>query len=201
MSGEHWPPLSPLQTGLRGRCPRCGKGHLFQGFLKLRPSCEVCGLDYSFADPADGPAFFVMMFVCVPAAAFPLWLELNYNPPTWVHLVTTLPLILLTCIPSFGIYPIIVHGKPYDWRTLPAFFPIMFELTILFSAFTTVFALMIFSQLPKWYHPVFNWERFKKVTDDGFFLVIESRDPKFSESKTREVLEGMGGQHVTLIHD
>ena len=113
----------------------------------------------------------------------------------------TLTAILLTCIPSFGIYPIIVHGKPYDWRTLPAFFPIMFELTILFSAFTTVFALMIFSQLPKWYHPVFNWERFKKVTDDGFFLVIESRDPKFSESKTREVLEGMGGQHVTLIHD
>ena len=56
-------------------------------------------LDYSFADPADGPAFFVMMFVCVPAAAFPLWLELAYNPPTWVHLVTTLPLILLTCIP------------------------------------------------------------------------------------------------------
>ena len=99
MSGEHWPTLSPLQTGLRGRCPRCGKGHLFDGFLKIRPSCEVCGLDYSFADPADGPAFFVMMFVCVPAVAFPLWLELAYQPPTWVHLVTTLPLILLTCIP------------------------------------------------------------------------------------------------------
>ena len=109
--------------------------------------------------------------------------------------------VLLTTIPSFGIYPIIVHGKPYDWRTLPAFFPIMFELTILFSAFTTVFSLMIFNQLPKWYHPVFNWERFKKVTDDGFFLVVEARDPKFSESKTRELLEGIGGQHVTLIHD
>jgi len=93
MSGENWPTLSPLQTGLRGRCPRCGKGHLFDGFLKIRPSCEVCGLDYSFADPADGPAFFV------PAVAFPLWLELAYQPPTWVHLVTTLPLILLTCIP------------------------------------------------------------------------------------------------------
>ena len=109
--------------------------------------------------------------------------------------------VLLTCIPSFGLYPLIVHGKPYDWRTLPAFFPIFFELTVLFSAFTTVFALLAFNQLPKWYHPVFNWERFKKVTDNGFFLVIEARDPKFSEAKTRELLEGMGGQHVTLIHD
>ena len=72
---------------------------MFEGFLKLKPKCENCGLDYAFADPADGPAFFVMMFLCIPAVAFPLWLELAYNPPTWVHLVTTLPLILLTCIP------------------------------------------------------------------------------------------------------
>ena len=96
---DAYPPLSPMQTGVRGRCPRCGQGHLFKGFLTLAPKCEACGLDYSFADPADGPAFFVMMFVCVPAVAFPLWLELSYSPPTWVHLVTTLPLILLTCIP------------------------------------------------------------------------------------------------------
>ncbi|HYR58418.1 MAG TPA: DUF3341 domain-containing protein [Chthoniobacteraceae bacterium] len=109
--------------------------------------------------------------------------------------------VLLQCVPSFGLYPVIVHGKPYDWRTLPAFMPIFFELTVLFSAFTTVFALMIFNQLPKWYHPVFNWERFKKVTDNGFFVVIEARDPKFSESKTRELLESIGGEHVTLIHD
>jgi uncharacterized protein (DUF983 family) len=65
----------------------------------LRPKCEVCEPDYSFADPADGPAFFVMMFVCVPAVAFTLWLELAYEPPGGVHFVTTLPLILLTCIP------------------------------------------------------------------------------------------------------
>ncbi|MDB6153220.1 MAG: hypothetical protein JWL90_1673 [Chthoniobacteraceae bacterium] len=113
----------------------------------------------------------------------------------------TLTAVLLTFIPSWGIYPLIVHGKPYDWRTVPAFFPIMFELTVLFASFTTVFALMIFSQLPKWYHPVFNWERFKRVTDNGFFVVIEARDPKFSETKTRELLESIGGKHVTLIHD
>jgi hypothetical protein len=113
----------------------------------------------------------------------------------------TLTAALLTFVPSWGLYPMIVHGKPVDWRTVPAFFPIFFELTVLFSAFTTVFALLIFNQLPKWYHPVFNWERFKRMSDDGFFLVIEARDPKFSEGKTRELLEGIGGKHVTLIHD
>jgi hypothetical protein len=56
-------------------------------------------------------------------------------------------------------------------------------------------------QLPMWYHPVFNWDHFKKVTDDGFFIVIEARDPKFSELKTRELLESLGGKHVTLIQD
>ena len=92
----------------------------------------------------------------------------------------TLTATLLTFIPSWGIYPMIVHGKPWDWRTVPAFFPIMFELTVLFSAFSTIFALLIMNQLPKWYHPVFNWERFSRVTDDGFFLVIEAREYAFT---------------------
>ena len=109
--------------------------------------------------------------------------------------------MVLTLLPSTVLYPVIVHGKPTSFFTIPAYFPIMFELTVLFSAFTTVISLLIFNQLPKWYHPLFNWERFSRVTDNGFFLVIEARDPKFSESKTREFLEGIGGSHVTLIHD
>lgn len=99
MSERVWPELPPFQTGIRGRCPRCGEGHLFEGFLKLRPKCEVCDLDYSFADPADGPAFFVMMFACVPVVILALWLEVKYQAPLWVHLVTTLPFGILTCIP------------------------------------------------------------------------------------------------------
>ncbi len=94
-----WPTLSPLSTGLRGRCPRCGQGHLFQGFLKLAPRCEVCGLDYSFADPADGPAFFVICFACVPAVVLASWIEIHFEAPYWVHLFTSLPFLLLTCIP------------------------------------------------------------------------------------------------------
>src|SRR5436190_6777360 len=94
-----YPPLPPIQTGIRGRCPRCGQGHMFKGFLTLQPRCNVCGLDYSFADPADGPAFFVMMTMAFPAVGFGMWIELAYEPPLWVHLVTTLPLLLLLCIP------------------------------------------------------------------------------------------------------
>jgi len=96
--GEVWPKLEPIRTGIAGRCPRCGKGHLFKGFLTLREGCEVCGLSYEFADPADGPAFFVICFACVPAVVFALVLQIKLEPPFWVHLVTTLPLILVTCL-------------------------------------------------------------------------------------------------------
>jgi len=66
-------------------------------FLTLAPRCEVCGLDYSFADPADGPAFFAMSLACVPALAFAVWIQVNFEPPLWVHVVTTLPLIVACC--------------------------------------------------------------------------------------------------------
>ena len=78
---------SPVVTGLKGRCPRCGKGHMFQGFLKIRPTCEVCGLDLAFADAGDGPAFFVMSIVGIVVVALALWVEFTYEPRIWVHLV------------------------------------------------------------------------------------------------------------------
>lgn len=85
----------PIGRGLRGRCPRCGEGHLFQGFLTLRPACERCGLDYSFADAGDGPAVFVILlggFIVVFAA---MAVEFMYQPPYWVHAALWIPLILL----------------------------------------------------------------------------------------------------------
>jgi uncharacterized protein (DUF983 family) len=84
---------------LRGLCPRCGKGHLFSGFLSLRQSCEVCGLDYSFADPADGPAFFVICFGCVPTVLLALWLDVAQNASVLTQVSITGPFLLLTCIP------------------------------------------------------------------------------------------------------
>ena len=85
----------PIARGLRGRCPRCGEGHLFQGFLSLRSRCEHCGLDFNFADAGDGPAVFVILiggFVVVFAA---MVVEFAYQPPYWVHAALWIPLILL----------------------------------------------------------------------------------------------------------
>lgn len=94
----HEAAVSPAMAGLACRCPRCGKGHLFQGFLAPRPRCEACGLDYSFADAGDGPAIFVILlggFVVVFAA---LMVEFLYRPPYWLHAVLWGPLILLVTL-------------------------------------------------------------------------------------------------------
>ncbi len=97
MPDPAYPTQSPVACAVRSACPRCGRGHLFKGFLQVAPSCDACGLDYAFADPADGPAFFVMMTTAIPAVAFGLWLELTYNPPVWLHFVLTLPVVLIAC--------------------------------------------------------------------------------------------------------
>lgn len=98
-SAEGFTPTdNPMKTGIKGLCPRCQMGHLFQGFLKLAPRCEVCGLDYSFADPADGPAFFAMTIAAVPALAFGAWFQTAFGLPLWVHLFITLPLTVLSCM-------------------------------------------------------------------------------------------------------
>lgn len=89
---------SPISAGLSGRCPRCGRGHLFDGYLALRPSCEACGLDYSFADSADGPAFFVMSIVGVLIVGLALWVEFTYEPPIWLHMLLWLPLSIVLCL-------------------------------------------------------------------------------------------------------
>jgi uncharacterized protein (DUF983 family) len=80
-------PPNPVMAGLAGRCPRCGKGHLFSGYLTVRPSCENCGLDYKFVDTGDGPAFFVMSIVGIVVVALALWVEFTFEPPIWLHLV------------------------------------------------------------------------------------------------------------------
>ncbi len=99
MADPTYPRLEPYQVGIRGRCPRCGEGKMFDGFLTLKPRCEECGLDYSYADPADGPAFFAITFACLPSALFAVWLELAFQAPYWVHAVTTLPIMIATLLP------------------------------------------------------------------------------------------------------
>lgn len=91
-------PPTPMVSGLRCRCPRCGEGKLFSGFLKVAPACDVCGLDYGFADPADGPAFFVMSGVGIVVIAVFTWVEIVYRPPLWFHLATVFPALIIGCL-------------------------------------------------------------------------------------------------------
>jgi len=97
-TGEYKETEVPALTGIMGRCPRCQKGHLFRGYLQLAQRCEVCGLDYGFADPADGPAFFAMTLAAVPALAFGVWFQTSFGLPLWVHVITTVPLTILCCM-------------------------------------------------------------------------------------------------------
>lgn len=98
-------------------------------------------------------------------------------------------------------YPTIVQAKPTDIWTLPAFFPVMFELTILFSAFTTLFGLLALMGLPRLNHPLFASRQFARFSDDGFFVCIEARDPKFSQEGTKALLEKIGGKNIELVED
>jgi uncharacterized protein (DUF983 family) len=88
-------PQEPFATGLRGRCPRCGQGRLFEGFLKVTPRCRACGLDLAFADAADGPAVFVILFVGFAVAAAALIVEIGFMPPIWVHVLLWGPLVIV----------------------------------------------------------------------------------------------------------
>jgi uncharacterized protein (DUF983 family) len=100
MTDDH-SPATLSQTAMRGlacKCPRCGEGKLYSGFLTLRPSCEVCGLDYAFIDAGDGPAVFIIMIAGFIVVGSALVVEIKYQPPFWVHAALWGPLILITTL-------------------------------------------------------------------------------------------------------
>lgn len=74
-----------LVAGLKGRCPRCGKGPLFKAGLTLREACPACGQSYAFADSGDGPAVFAILILGFIVLAAALWVEFRLLPPWWVH--------------------------------------------------------------------------------------------------------------------
>jgi uncharacterized protein (DUF983 family) len=82
-------------AALLGRCPRCGEGRLFDGYLRIAPRCSACGLDYATFDTGDGPAVFVILIVGAIVAGSALVVEVRYSPPYWVHAVLWIPLILI----------------------------------------------------------------------------------------------------------
>jgi uncharacterized protein (DUF983 family) len=86
---------SPFVSGLTCRCPRCGKGRLFSGFLQVAPRCEACGLDFAFADSGDGPAIFVIFVVAPVVIVLAFIFEALVHPAPYVHLIVWIPVTIL----------------------------------------------------------------------------------------------------------
>jgi uncharacterized protein (DUF983 family) len=89
---------NPFLAGLAGRCPNCGEGRLFEGFLKVSPRCEACDFDLAAADSGDGPAVFVILIAGFIIAFAALITEVAVHPPIWVHLLLWLPGTLILCL-------------------------------------------------------------------------------------------------------
>ena len=97
---SQFPPVPALTAGLRAHCSRCGLGRLNRDYLRLREKCEVCRLEFDFADNADGFAIFVMLIVGFIVTAGALAAAILYQPFYWVHGTLWLP---STVILSLGL--------------------------------------------------------------------------------------------------
>ena len=95
-------------------------------------------------------------------------------------------------------YPLNIGGKPYiSW---PMFIPVTFELTILFAALSAMFGWIVLNGLPMPYHPVFNVARFSAhASQNGFFLAIESSDPRFDRGQTFDFLKNLGAKEINEV--
>ena len=126
---------------------------------------------------------------------------LRRSPLPWIVLVTGLTGAGLGFLLQWWVhveaYPLVISGKPYNaW---PAFIPITFELGVLFAALGAVLGMLGLNRLPMHYHPLFRSRVFERVTDDAFFISIESWDPRFDASATRRLLESLGAKGVELV--
>lgn len=100
---------------------------------------------------------------------------------------------------QFSGYQYLISGKPF--YSTPAYVPVMFELTILLSAFGAVFGMLLLNGLPMHYNPLLRSNRFRRVTDDRFFLVVEANDEKFDEVKTVQLLRETNPISLERVED
>jgi uncharacterized protein (DUF983 family) len=85
--------IDPIRAGLLCRCPNCGVGRLYAGFLKVVERCDHCGFDFTRLNTGDGAAVFVMQIAGAPVVFGALFIQLAYNPPIWAMVAVALPLV------------------------------------------------------------------------------------------------------------
>jgi len=179
--------------------------------LNPLPEGRYYGILAEFATPAD------LYHACerVRDAGFTRWdahtpfpvhgleqaMGLRRSPLPWIVLVMGLAGAAVGFLLQWWVhasaYPLVISGKPYlSW---PAFIPITFELSILFAALGAVLGMLGLNRLPMHYHPLFQSKVFEQVTDDAFFISIESWDPRFDPSSTGQLLESLGARNVELL--
>lgn len=96
-------------------------------------------------------------------------------------------------------YPFLISGKPiFDFTPN---IPVAFETTVLCSAFAAVFGMFGLNRLPMLYNPLFKSERFRRVTNDRFFIVLDASDPKFNEARSASMLLNLGAKAVEQVLD
>ena len=109
---------SPILKTIAGRCPRCGQGRLFRGFLKVADRCDVCDLDYSHHDAADGPAVFVIFVVGTIAAVGAVWLDFAQRPPVWVHVLVWPTVVIGLSVALLRPFKGFFVGVQYKYRAI-----------------------------------------------------------------------------------
>ena len=107
---------SALASGLRCRCPACGEGALFEGFLTVRPRCPVCGVDLSAQDSGDGPVAFIILIAGGIVVALALLTEVRYAPPVWLHLLLWLPLTMVLVLALMRPFKALLIALQYQHR-------------------------------------------------------------------------------------
>jgi len=106
-------------------------------------------------------------------------------------------MIALTYWTNIYGYSMVISGKPYfSWQ---AFIPVIFAITILLSAFGAFFGMLALNKLPQLFNPIFGSDNFAKVTNDGFFVSVETDDPIYDETKVKGFLESLGGKNVEVV--
>lgn len=128
---------------------------------------------------------------------------LKESPLGWIVLVAGLmgmtgALALMIWVMGYE-YPLNISGKPFI--NFPIYVPITFELTVLLSAFGATFGMFALNKLPRLYNPLFNVERFKKATDDGFFICVEASDDLFDEQPVTKLFSDSGAIHIETVYD